>query len=179
MYADVDVDDDSLEDGSLTDDADSDSLFHGSFAPVIRCMGPNGKRPVLVFKSIPRLLEADERAKVAIGKYRLTYKMVKTESKLVRSTLAYHGFREVHSNSTDFNVMWTGAHVKPYSLRSLNEYQMINHFPRSYEITRKDKVHGQSCFTPRSFVALIVLDSVRCIDCTPPPPPLPTPSRLP
>jgi len=39
-------------------------------------------------------------------------------------------FSKVHPNSADFNLMWTGAHLKPFSLRSLQEFQKVNHFPR-------------------------------------------------
>ena len=47
---------------------------------------------------------------------------------------------QVHPNSSDYNVQWTGSHLKPFTLRGLTEFQKINHFPRSYEITRKDRL---------------------------------------
>lgn len=37
---------------------------------------------------------------------------------------------QVHPNSNDFNLMWTGSHLKPYILRSLQDFQKVNHFPR-------------------------------------------------
>lgn len=37
--------------------------------------------------------------------------------------------------------MWTGSHLKPYLLRSLTDIQKVNHFPRSYELTRKDRLY--------------------------------------
>lgn len=37
---------------------------------------------------------------------------------------------KVHQNSNDFNLMWTGSHLKPYILRSLQDFQKVNHFPR-------------------------------------------------
>lgn len=37
---------------------------------------------------------------------------------------------QVHPNSNDFNLMWTGSHLKPYILRSLEDFQKVNHFPR-------------------------------------------------
>lgn len=37
---------------------------------------------------------------------------------------------QVHPNSNDFNLMWTGSHLKPYILRSLHDFQKVNHFPR-------------------------------------------------
>merc|ERR1712142_1453007 len=38
--------------------------------------------------------------------------------------------------------MWHGGHVKPIVLRSLQDYQRVNHFPRSYELTRKDRMYA-------------------------------------
>lgn len=37
--------------------------------------------------------------------------------------------------------MWTGSHLKPYLMRSLQDFQKVNHFPRSYELTRKDRLY--------------------------------------
>lgn len=73
-------------------------------------------------------------------RYHLAYKFGNSECKIVRNVLAYHGFHEVHPNSSDFNFIWTGGHLKPFTLRSLTEFQKINHFPRSYELTRKDRL---------------------------------------
>lgn len=36
--------------------------------------------------------------------------------------------------------MWINTSSKPYVYEGLNEYQKINHFPNSFEITRKDKL---------------------------------------
>ena len=68
----------------------------------------------------------------------LTYKLLKCESKLVRSTLEAHGFH--YTEGHDWNLMWCISSAKPYIYDGLNEYQKINHFPSSYEITRKDKL---------------------------------------
>ena len=68
----------------------------------------------------------------------LTYKLVKCESKLVRSTLEAYGFQ--YTESHDWNILWFAQSGKPYLYDGLNEYQKINHFPSSYEITRKDKL---------------------------------------
>ncbi|KAK1793252.1 hypothetical protein P4O66_011634, partial [Electrophorus voltai] len=98
-------------------------------------------------------------------KYNLTFKIVRTESRLVRGILVNHGFHEVehhaltivHPNSNDFNLMWTGSHLKTYLLRTLQDFQKVNHFPKytnlllfciystrstwSYELTRKDRLY--------------------------------------
>lgn len=74
-------------------------------------------------------------------KYGLTFKFVKNETKLIRNILEGHGFREVHPSSSEFNILWTGGGMKPFTLRSLLPYQRVNHFPRSYEMTRKDRLY--------------------------------------
>ena len=56
----------------------------------------------------------------------------------MRSTLESMGF--VYTESHDWNVLWIAAAGKPYLYEGLNEFQKINHFPSSYEITRKDKL---------------------------------------
>ncbi|XP_045502487.1 uncharacterized protein LOC123699558 isoform X2 [Colias croceus] len=71
---------------------------------------------------------------------RLTYKLVNTETKLLHRLLQAHGLQEACSESKDFNLLWAGLHPKPDVLRSLSPYQRVNHFPRSYELTRKDKL---------------------------------------
>jgi len=63
-------------------------------------------------------------------KHSLSFKFVKNETKLIRSILEGHGFREVHPSSSEFNIMWTGGGMKPFTLRSLNPHQRVNHFPR-------------------------------------------------
>ncbi|XP_073494199.1 tubulin polyglutamylase TTLL5 isoform X2 [Phyllobates terribilis] len=75
------------------------------------------------------------------GRYHLAYKMVRTDSRLVRSILSAHGFQEVNAKSNDFNLMWTGSHIKPHLMRCLTSFQRVNHFPRSYELTRKDRLY--------------------------------------
>ena len=67
----------------------------------------------------------------------LTFKLLKCEARLIRSTFESIGF--TYTESHDWNVLWIAAATKPYLYDGLNEYQKINHFPWSYEITRKDK----------------------------------------
>ena len=68
----------------------------------------------------------------------LLYKVLKGEFLIIRSTLVQAGFR--HTEGHDWNVMWMPATGKPYMYEGLNEYQKLNHFPCSYEVTRKDKL---------------------------------------
>ncbi|KAM6961234.1 tubulin polyglutamylase TTLL5 [Aplochiton taeniatus] len=108
--------------------------------PCLAWCGLSRKIPVLVF--CPEAIVSKDGNLCSVGeRYHLAFKMVRTESRLVRGILTNHGFHEVHPNSTDFNLMWTGSHLKPYLLRSLQEFQRVNHFPKSYELTRKDRLY--------------------------------------
>ncbi|XP_077279774.1 tubulin tyrosine ligase-like 5 isoform X6 [Temnothorax americanus] len=71
----------------------------------------------------------------------MTYKIFQTDTRLINLLLQSHGLKEVPMNEADFNVLWMGSHPKPDILRNLMPYQKINHFPRSYEITRKDRLY--------------------------------------
>ncbi|KFO24268.1 Tubulin polyglutamylase TTLL5 [Fukomys damarensis] len=108
--------------------------------PCIMWTGGCRKIPVLVFHA-EAILAKDSNIRVIGERYHLSYKIVRTDSRLVRSILTAHGFREVHPSSTDYNLMWTGSHLKPFLLRTLSEAQKVNHFPRSYELTRKDRLY--------------------------------------
>ena len=49
--------------------------------------------------------------------------------------------KEVGPNNTDFNIMWTSSNPNPNIYKSLLPHQRVNHFPRSYELTRKDRMY--------------------------------------
>ncbi|XP_049305847.1 tubulin polyglutamylase TTLL5 isoform X1 [Bactrocera dorsalis] len=73
-------------------------------------------------------------------KLKIKYKFMQTETKLLRKIFACHGLSEVEENES-FSILWTGVHIKPDILRNLAPYQRVNHFPRSYELTRKDRLY--------------------------------------
>nr|XP_025976154.1 tubulin polyglutamylase TTLL5 isoform X2 [Dromaius novaehollandiae] len=108
--------------------------------PCIKWTGGCRRIPILVFHA-EAILTNDSYLRLIGEHYHLSYKIVRTDSRLVRSILTAHGFHEVHPNSSDYNLMWTGSHLKPYLLRSLTDIQKVNHFPRSYELTRKDRLY--------------------------------------
>ncbi|NWU76965.1 TTLL5 polyglutamylase, partial [Onychorhynchus coronatus] len=109
--------------------------------PCIKWTGGGCRRiPVLVFHA-EAILTKDSYLRLIGERYHMSYKIVRTDSRLVRRILTAHGFHEVHPNSSDYNLMWTGSHLKPYLLRSLTDIQKVNHFPRSYELTRKDRLY--------------------------------------
>ncbi|KAM9707374.1 tubulin polyglutamylase TTLL5 isoform 2-T2 [Menidia menidia] len=108
--------------------------------PCITWSGLSKTIPVLLF--LPEAIVAKDRNICSVGEqYNMAFKIVRTESRLVRGILTNHGLHEVHPNSNDFNLMWTGSHLKPYIMRSLQDFQKVNHFPRSYELTRKDRLY--------------------------------------
>ncbi|NWQ63616.1 TTLL5 polyglutamylase, partial [Neopipo cinnamomea] len=112
--------------------------------PCIKWTGGGCRRiPILVFHA-EAIVTKDSYLRLIGERYHMSYKIVRTDSRLVRSILSAHGFHEastVHPNSNDYNLMWTGSHLKPYLLRSLTDIQKVNHFPRSYELTRKDRLY--------------------------------------
>ncbi|MFT7817391.1 tubulin polyglutamylase TTLL5 [Arapaima gigas] len=145
------------------EDSDLSSEDEQEDHPCIAWTGISRKIPVLVFHA-ETIVSKDVEFRDIGERYNLAFKIVRTESRLVRSILTSHGFHEVHPNSNDFNLMWTGTHLKPYLLRGLQDFQKVNHFPRSYELTRKDRlykniqrmqqVHGFKRFhiIPQSFI---------------------------
>ncbi len=68
----------------------------------------------------------------------LLYKIFRGDTKLIRSTLEAHGF--IHTESHEWNLLWNPGSCKTYLYEGLNEFQKINHFPSSNEITRKDRL---------------------------------------
>ncbi|XP_040189122.1 tubulin polyglutamylase TTLL5 [Rana temporaria] len=112
----------------------------GGKSPRILWTGTSRRVPVIVFH--PEAILTKEPSWRTVGeRYHLAFKMVRTDSRLVRNILSSHGFQEANANSNDFNLMWTGSHIKPHLLRNLTSFQRVNHFPRSYELTRKDRLY--------------------------------------
>uniref|UniRef100_A0A665WFH9 Tubulin--tyrosine ligase-like protein 5 n=1 Tax=Echeneis naucrates TaxID=173247 RepID=A0A665WFH9_ECHNA len=122
------------------EDSESSSEDEQDDHPCITWSGLSKTIPVLLF--VPEAVVSKDGNICSVGeRYNLAFKIVRTESRLVRRILTNHGFHEVHPNSNDYNLMWTGAHLRPYILRSLQDFQKVNHFPRSYELTRKDRLY--------------------------------------
>eukprot|EP00392_Amoebophrya_sp_AT5.2_P018382 g18911.t1 len=99
------------------------------------------------------------------------YRISNTEATIVKQTLEYNGFRELTTNGIglgisphDWVVQWSGPNYRDYVYQNLHEYQYVNHFSGSTEMTRKDRVwvHFQSMqrlfgklqfdFVPETFV---------------------------
>ena len=68
----------------------------------------------------------------------MLYKILKGDTNLVRSLLEANGFS--YTDSHEWNILWSSSSCKGFLYEGLNEFQKINHFPSSYEITRKDRL---------------------------------------
>jgi tubulin polyglutamylase TTLL5 len=64
--------------------------------------------------------------------------MLKCESKLIKFILELNGL--MNTDRHDWNMLWTHTQGKTYFYERLTNTQKINHFPLSYELTRKDRL---------------------------------------
>ncbi|NWH85420.1 TTLL5 polyglutamylase, partial [Aegithalos caudatus] len=134
-----------LEETGSSSEGEEDAVDGLEDHPCIKWTGGGCRRvPVLVFHA-EAILTKDSYLRLIGERFHMSYKIVRTDSRLVRSILTAHGFHEVHPNSSDYNLMWTGSHLKPCLLRTLTDVQKVNHFPRSYELTRKDRLYKNVC----------------------------------
>ena len=98
------------------------------------------RRPVLRFQPVASLAVPPARAARGAYGVRLAYRLQRSQpAGLVAATLRQHGFAE--TQGADFNVLWAGQHLRPEQLGALAKVQRVNHFPRSGELTRKDRLH--------------------------------------
>ena len=104
-----------------------------SLAPRLIRFG--SERPLIIQFSPEVVYRRSYEAQRIGEKSSLTFKFVKNETKLIRTLLEGHGFREVHPSSCEFNILWAGGGMKPFSLRSLHPFQRVNHFPRSLSLS--------------------------------------------
>ena len=64
--------------------------------------------------------------------------MLKCESKLIRFVFELNGM--MSTDRHDWNMLWTHTQGKAYFYERLTVNQKINHFPLSFELTRKDSL---------------------------------------
>ncbi|VDN11725.1 unnamed protein product [Dibothriocephalus latus] len=97
------------------------------------------RKPSLVF-SPSVMVTRDTFVKILVEKLNMSCKVSKNDCKLLRTLLYSHGLTEMQGYSNEFNLLWTSSHLKPSQLKCLYEFQKINHFPNSFELTRKDRL---------------------------------------
>eukprot|EP00826_Nyctotherus_ovalis_P018099 TRINITY_DN1538_c0_g1_i1.p1 TRINITY_DN1538_c0_g1~~TRINITY_DN1538_c0_g1_i1.p1 ORF type:complete len:187 (+),score=37.32 TRINITY_DN1538_c0_g1_i1:439-999(+) len=99
--------------------------------------------PIIKFKP-PTIAEFKARCAVASRSQSerkdssLQYKILKSEARLVQAVFEANGFAMTEGHS--WNVIWSNGNPKAYVYEGINPYQRVNHFPSSYEVTRKDKL---------------------------------------
>ena len=83
---------------------------------------------------------------------------------LVRFTLEDNGFREFSDKNQTWSVAWASSNIKSQFYQALSRNQMVNHFPKSTEMTRKDcmyrhldrlrELHGERHFRflPKTYI---------------------------
>lgn len=80
---------------------------------------------------------------------------------LVKHLLEENGF--VESTDNDGTILWNIGVPSPSVYQSMGAYMKINHFPKSYEITRKDlmlqnlskmksKYPSHYCYFPNTYI---------------------------
>lgn len=67
------------------------------------------------------------------------YKMPNGHSKIIHYVLRDNGFKE--GGGKNWTIQWNVGIPKYDVFNSLNSWQKINHFPKAYEITRKDNLY--------------------------------------
>ncbi|CAI2353183.1 unnamed protein product [Caenorhabditis sp. 36 PRJEB53466] len=72
---------------------------------------------------------------------RLTFKMVRSDSRLIRTMCHSHGLMQCSNKNPSVNFIWMGAPVKSVKMRELMPWQRLNQFPSSTELTRKDRLY--------------------------------------
>lgn len=129
------------------DDDNHHRMIGGNGNIVASLIHQSDGRYVMQWRTIPRMYRKEELVHVmmkeghdtiTLNAWQPFFKFVNTNgSRLVRCILVDHGYIETNPDSNLFDVLWTGKHIKKTLLQAFGPHQRINHFPRTYEITRK------------------------------------------
>ena len=57
---------------------------------------------------------------------------------LIRYTFEDNGFRESTERNQEWSFAWASSNIKAQTYQALTRNQIVNHFPKSTEMTRKD-----------------------------------------
>lgn len=91
-----------------------------------------------------------------------TFRMERMLAPVVHDTFLCNGFNETHGS--DWCIQWSGPGMRDSAWSDIHEYQRVNHFPGSTELTRKDSMYihlngmakhfGRECFDflPETYV---------------------------
>ncbi|XGW07136.1 hypothetical protein V3C99_016999 [Haemonchus contortus] len=73
--------------------------------------------------------------------FNLAFKLVNSDTKLVKTVLHSHGFTQCSRKNPLFNILWCGSAMRATLMRNIKPWQRLNQFPKSTELTRKDKLY--------------------------------------
>lgn len=67
-----------------------------------------------------------------------SFRIEHTDAPVVRDTLLSNGMTA--TSGRDWLVQWSGPNLRDMAYHEMNEFQRVNHFPGSTELTRKDRL---------------------------------------
>jgi hypothetical protein len=73
------------------------------------------------------------------------------ENSLVRFTLEDNGFRESNNDRYEPSILWSNSSINTGVYSKLNRFQLVNHFPHSFELTRKDNLYRNIMVLQKQF----------------------------
>ena len=70
------------------------------------------------------------------------YKLLNSDNRMVKQVLESNNVSLASEDSNNWSVLWScnGLNQKPQIYDNMQEYQKVNHFLNSTEITRKDRL---------------------------------------
>lgn len=98
--------------------------------------------PCINFTSVvgrpPSKIPLASRWSIGMGPKPPGFRIERVIAPLVRETFLGNGFRA--ASGDDWLIRWSGPRMKENVYEGLHQYQRVNHFPCSTELTRKDKL---------------------------------------
>jgi len=93
---------------------------------------------VLHFKAPQAKLKKESINKICSSLLTPSFRIEHTEAPVVRDTLLTNGMTQ--TTGRDWLVQWSGPGLRDSAYQDMNEFQRVNHFPGSTELTRKDRL---------------------------------------
>jgi len=93
---------------------------------------------VLQFKAPPTKLKKETVKNICPSLLTPSFRIEHTEAPVVRDTLFSNGMTQ--TTGRDWLIQWSGPGLRDSAYQELNEFQRVNHFPGSTELTRKDRL---------------------------------------
>ncbi|CAE7655544.1 Ttll5 [Symbiodinium sp. CCMP2456] len=93
---------------------------------------------VLHFKAPQTKLKKESINKICSSLLTPSFRIEHTEAPVVRDTLLTNGMTQ--TTGRDWLVQWSGPGLRDSAYQDMNEFQRVNHFPGSTELTRKDRL---------------------------------------